>query len=110
MTEMDLLVEYLDKSGVNYERIREPIIVTFPDGIERDIGFNQVAVYDEGYFKWAAICHYGSYGYEEGLLEIMGDIVDEKKDGGSVAGWLTAEEVIKRLKAQEVTEDEGGKR
>lgn len=101
MTEMDKLVEYLDKSRANYERIKETNIMTFPDGIERDIGRNQVIVYDdEGCIKWDAICHYGSYGYEQGLLEIYGDIVDEEKDGDSVVGWLTAENVIKRVKAQ----------
>lgn len=111
MTEMDKLVEYLDKSGANYKRIKETNLVTFPDGNERDVGRNQVIVYDdEGCYKWDAICHYGSYGYDKGLLEIMGDIVDEKKDGDSVAGWLTAEGVIKRVKAQEVTESEGGEK
>ena len=111
MTEMDKLVEYLDKSGINYKRIKESNIVPFPDGNDRDIGRNQVVVYDtEGNIKWDAICHYGSYGYEDGLLEIMGDIVDEEEDGDSVAGWLTAEGVIKRVKAQEVTESEGGKK
>lgn len=85
MTEMDKLVEYLDKSGANYI----------------DLWGKQVVVYDdEGSFKWDAICQYGSYGYKEGLLEITGDIVDEKKDGDSVAGWLTAEDVIKRVEAQ----------
>lgn len=100
---MDKLVEYLDKSGINYKRIKETHIMTFPDGIDRDIGRNQVVVYDdEDCLKWDAICHYGSYGYEAGLLEIMGDIVDEGEDGDSVAGWLTADDVIKRIKAQEV--------
>lgn len=110
MTEMDKLVEYLDKSGANYKRIKETNIVKFPDGKERDVGRNQVVVHDDkGCFKWDAICHYGSYGYKEGLLEIMGDIVDKEKDGDSaVAGWLTAEDVINRVKAQEVTENEGG--
>lgn len=102
MTEMDKLVEYLDKSGAKYERIKETNIVPFLDGNGRDIGRNQVVVYDtEGNIKWDAICQYGSYGYNEGLLEIMGDIVDEGKDGDSVAGWLTAEDVIRRVKAQE---------
>lgn len=101
MTEMDKLVEYLDKSGANYKRIKETNLVTFSDGNEIDLGRNQVVVYDiGGDFKWDAICHYGSYGYEQGLLEIYGDIVDEEKDGDSVAGWLTAECVINRLKAQ----------
>ena len=42
------------------------------------------------------ICFYGSYGYERGLLEIMG-LVDEEETGDSVEGWLTAEEVFERI-------------
>ena len=38
----------------------------------------------------------GSYGHEEGLLEIMG-LVDEEKTGDSVEGWLTAGEVFDRI-------------
>ena len=41
-----------------------------------------------------AICHGGSYGHEEGLLEIMGLAADPDDD---VEGWLTAEEVFKRI-------------
>lgn len=109
MTEMEKLVEYLDKSGANYERIKETNIMTFPGGNDIDLGRNQVVVYDNGgCYKWDAICQFGSFGYKEGLLEIMGDIVDEGKDGDSVAGWLTAESVIKRVKAQEATKNEGG--
>ena len=111
MTEMEKLVEYLDKSGANYNRIKETNIMAFPGGNEIDLGRDQVVVYDnEGCIKWDAICHYGSYGYEAGLLEIMGDIVDKKKDGDSVAGWLTAENVIERVKAQEDTKNEGRKK
>ena len=43
-----------------------------------------------------AICHSGSYGHEKGLLEIMG-LVDEEAVGDSVEGYLTAEEVFKRI-------------
>lgn len=41
-----------------------------------------------------AICHWGSYGHENGLLEIMGlcDGVDD-----DVVGWLTAEEVFEKI-------------
>ena len=42
-----------------------------------------------------AICHSGSYGYQQGLLEIMG-LVDEEEVGDSVEGWLTAEQVFER--------------
>lgn len=42
-----------------------------------------------------AICHSGSYGHENGLLEIMG-LVNEEEVGDSVEGWLTAEQVFER--------------
>ena len=41
-----------------------------------------------------AVCHSGSYGHEQGLLEIMGLNTDPTDD---VEGWLTAEEVFKRI-------------
>lgn len=40
------------------------------------------------------VCHWGSYGHERGLLEIMGLCNDKFDD---VEGWLTAEEVFKRI-------------
>lgn len=43
-----------------------------------------------------AVCHSGSYGRHEGLLEIMGLVDEEKTGGDSVEGWLTAEEVFMR--------------
>lgn len=44
-----------------------------------------------------AICHQYSYGYEQGLLEIMG-LVDPGI-GDTVEGYLTADEVFARIKA-----------
>lgn len=41
-----------------------------------------------------AICHSGSYGHEQGLLEIMGLNTGPDDD---VEGWLTAEEVFKKI-------------
>lgn len=46
---------------------------------------------------WDAICHSGSYGHEQGLLEIMGTIVRADDDDDDVEGWLTAEEILQRL-------------
>ena len=43
-----------------------------------------------------AICSRGCYGYERGLLEIMG-LVDEEEVGDSVEGYLTAVEVFQRI-------------
>lgn len=49
-------------------------------------------------WEWDAVCHSISYGHEDGLLEIMGTIIDLNKTGGdSVEGRLTAEEILKRL-------------
>lgn len=42
------------------------------------------------------ICHWGSYGHESGLLEIMGLVSNTLEDG--VEGSLTAEEVFERIK------------
>lgn len=39
---------------------------------------------------WDAICGYGSYGFKQGLLEVMGNI----RDDNGVEGWLTAEQVV----------------
>lgn len=52
---------------------------------------NQIIVYDENNDRlWDAICHYGSYGYEHGLLEIYGVICDD------VVGYLTADDIINK--------------
>ena len=40
-----------------------------------------------------AVCFPGSYGFSDGLLEIMG-LVDEEEVGDTVEGWLTAVEVF----------------
>lgn len=42
------------------------------------------------------ICFPGSYGYEQGLLEIMG-LVNEEEIGEGVEGYLTATEVFQRI-------------
>ena len=87
MSELDKLEKHLKDNGYEYSRIdndgawgRHQIIVIGQDGKE----------------SWDAICQRGSYGFEQGLLEIYGSIVTEE-DGDSVVGWLTAEDVIKRI-------------
>lgn len=47
------------------------------------------------------ILHSGSYGREQGLLEIMGLLKPDEEtcDGDDVAGYLTAEDVFERIKA-----------
>lgn len=43
-----------------------------------------------------AICHEGSYGRHDGLLEMMGLLTEEESECDSVVGWLTAEQVFER--------------
>jgi hypothetical protein len=43
---------------------------------------------------WDAICHDGSYGHEQGLIEVMGLGVDDEED---VVGFLTAAEVLEMV-------------
>ena len=88
MNELDKLGEYLKGRGIKFIRIDE----------EGKWGRHQIVVMGpDGKKEWDAICHRGSYGYEQGLLEIYGNIVDIKKDGDSVVGWLTAKDVIERI-------------
>ena len=90
LKELDKLEIYLQDKGIRYERIDDFF------GIER----HQVVVFNnEGLRSWDAICHHGSYGWEDGLLEIMGTIV--LPCGDSVEGWLTAEDVIERIEEHE---------
>ena len=45
----------------------------------------------------SVILHSGSYGHEEGLLEIMGLLTDEESEWDSVVGYLSAVEVFERI-------------
>ena len=88
MSELDKLEQYLKGKGIDYKRIDE----------SGEYGNHQIIVFDATENRvWDAICHRGSYGFEEGLLEIYGNLVNPEEDGDSVAGWLTAEDVIKRI-------------
>ncbi len=83
--ELDKLQRYLEEHNVPFERIdEEPYSLI-------QIDRHQIIVFNaEGLRLWDAICHYGSYGYKEGLLEIYGILCTD------VEGCLTAEEVIKK--------------
>lgn len=61
--------------------------------------WHQVIIYDKDDVRlWDAVWHPFSYGFEEGLLEIMGEkLVYVEEDSDSVVGWLTADDVIERV-------------
>ena len=62
-------------------------------------GGAQIVIYRNGKRYWDALITKYSYGHQDGLLEIMGKpVVDEKKDGDRVAGWLTAKDIMERVR------------
>ena len=90
MSELDKLENYLKERGIYYERVDEA----------GALGRHQIMVKDKnGDVIWDAVCQWGSYGYGVGLLETMGALV-RPEDGDSVAGWLTAEDIIMRIEGR----------
>lgn len=85
LKELDKLEAYLKEKGYDYERIDEE---------KGYINKHQIIVYKDGERSWDVICHMGSYGYEQGLLEAKGFDLIEHDD---VEGSLTAQDVIDRL-------------
>ena len=92
--QLNMLERYLKEHNIRYERIDQDRIFDREKCIAQNER-HQINVLDEEDNRlWDAICHPGSYGYERGLLEIYGSIVDEARVGDTVEGWLTAQDVI----------------
>ena len=103
LTELDKLEKYLKEHGYKYGRIDDDGDlegIADRHGLMRCIDQHQIVVYKDGKRDWDAICQFGSYGVEMGLLEIMGERV-VRKGRDSVEGYLTADEIIERLEAGE---------
>lgn len=108
LTEFNKLEEWMRENHIYYERRSR---LPFPKEVVNMIGEderlgekNQLVVFDRnGKIRYDIICHKGSFGCDKGLLEIYGDIVPKGCLGG-VEGYLTAEDVIERIKKFEVTE------
>lgn len=89
MTEMDKLEQMLELANIPYEvRMMNPRM--FGDNVK------QIAYPSFDNRICDAVCHWFSYGYEDGLLEIMG-LVDVESLHDTVEGWLTASEVFNRI-------------
>lgn len=104
LKELDTLENYLKEHDIPYRRIDDTGLYD-PLG-HRYFDRHQIMVYedknkmyndDKVHWIWDAICHYGSYGHSDGLLEISGSLVNETKTGDSVEGYLFASEIIERL-------------
>ena len=101
LKELDKLEQYLKSKNINYERIDKE---DKPLDDEHQYAFvefeqHQIIVFENGERKWDAICHRGSYGAEEGLLEIYGSIVPLTASD-TVEGWLTADDIIRRVESE----------
>ncbi len=88
-TEMDKLAAKLTEMGIQFEDQQLHILKG-----------RQITVYEKGREVWDAVCSPLSYGGRRGLLEVMGVIVDGKRDSGDVKGWLTADDVIQMVEAR----------
>ncbi len=90
MTELDKLEKMLIEEGIEYER--GPLL-----------GGWQICVPNAESKMWDAVCHPFSYGHERGLLEIMGDclLTADELEYDNVLGYMTAEEVMKRVHDKE---------
>lgn len=98
LKELDKLEKYLIEHRIEHNRYDSDGKWDAGNGLVIEMDRHQICVPEEGErCKLDAICQKGSYGCNEGLLEIYGEIVDEEKDGDTVVGYMTAEDVIKRL-------------
>ena len=101
MTEMQKLDKYLTEHNIKHSyQIRWPRIEQslpeYREGMHHDGGYQIVVNDANGEYLWDAICGWGSFGFEAGLIEIMGIIVPDCVSD-SVEGHLTANEVIERI-------------
>ena len=94
MSELDILTQYLKDHNIPFERYDCDKDIQLDDEYTFHVNRHQICVPNQRYALWDVICQKGSYGYHEGLLEAYGDIVDVE---GEVEGYLTAQDVIRRI-------------
>lgn len=101
LTQLNKVEQYLIDKGIPYEREdKEDKMVSIAENgqyfpVYEQMEFHQICVPSRERRDWDVICNRGSYGAEQGLLEIMGTIV--RPCGDSVEGWITADDVIARI-------------
>lgn len=102
LTQLNRVEQYLKDKGIPYERFdNDDIFNAKMPCLLETMERHQICVpdYSAEHMEWDVICQRGSYGAEEGLLEIYGSIVDPNA-GDSVEGWLTADDVIARIEGR----------
>ena len=94
MTEFEKLSNWLTMNGYKVKEFHKETMINGQDYSE-----HRIDVYNnDGKRVWDAICQRGSYGFDQGLLEVMGSYILGHDD---VEGWLTADDVIEMLKKAE---------
>ena len=96
MSELDILEKYLKDNNIPYQRYECHKELNEDDYIFH-LDRHQICVPTSEYTAWDVICQEGSLGYKEGLLEAWGEIVEIDDE---VEGYLTASDVIQRIKAR----------
>ena len=96
MSELDILEKYLKDNNIPYQRYE------CHEGFDKDeyifhLDRHQICVPTSNHRVWDVICQEGSLGYKKGLLEAWGEIVEIDDQ---VEGYLTAQDVIQRIKAR----------
>lgn len=97
LTQMDKLEIYLKEHHIPYDRIdKDEVFEETPHGkyVVKCEQHQIIVPPQDQERQWDAICHRGSYGHKEGLLELMGNIV---RTNDCVEGYLTADDAIKRI-------------
>jgi len=99
--EFDKLVKMLDDAKIPYERDDDDPNHDF----YKRTGSAPIKRIKYGKFQrkeigciCSVICGYGTYGGDEGLLEIMGLLTPSEEEQDSVVGYLSAEDVFNRIK------------
>ena len=83
--EMELLKRMLKEANIPYT-------------IEKDFfGNDQIWYPSRENVICDVICNMASYGYSEGLLEMMGLLTPEEEEYDSVIGWMTSIDVFTRI-------------
>lgn len=88
MREFEKLVAMLDNAGIPYER----------DDSNGIFSMNRIKYPSKENCECSVIYGFGSYGYDDGTLEIMGLLTPEEEEYDQVIGWLTADEVFERIR------------
>lgn len=93
LTEFNKAAKMLRDKGIKY--LREDSGAIMPDG---DV-YERHGIHSEGEWVWDFVCHTGTYGSEDGLLEYWSKKL--KSSGCDPKGWLTAEEVVRLIEEGE---------